>query len=433
MDWWIDHLVETFPSRHRFHSAPVPPLLFNWCHPRMLQNHPCQEALILFFAGFNRDPEIMVLQKTYLSWAFRIHIFTQKNPGSTSLPTATSSWRTSFSPGLAKNISWESKWVPGTNATSKAEKGIIHLHGFWIHFFVQCFIDVVCSVMELFVSLSVYLFVFNIKIKCALHLDAVCTFAHVLTSMVYIVFHIIYMWFRTKEQMSVYTTKPPFQARKVEGIYIVTPHVLQYYKLDLLRCRNTIRGSFTNPNKALVNQGKSLKTTIHLLLVWFPQNGSHSNHPCYTKVRKVDRPTGPQLFSSKTGRQVFSLDNSRFSYFCRQFTHLFLWRFLILAGVFWMIDSSTTSPVLLFKVITSEILKKHLWKPQNSYSISKTPWGNFTTPENILKKNHISINSDPPKKNTKGVIYGPPHPHPHDHPPSRVPTSMFCTSNHEPT
>ena len=51
-----------------------------------------------------------------------------------------------------------------------------------------------CSLlMELFISLSVYLFVFNIKIKCALHLDAVYTFAHVLTSMVYIVFHIIYI------------------------------------------------------------------------------------------------------------------------------------------------------------------------------------------------------------------------------------------------
>ena len=83
-----------------------------------------------------------------------------------------------------------------------------------------------------------------------------------------------------------------------------------------------------------------------------------------------------------------------------------------------MIDSSTTSPVLLFKVITSEILKK------TSLKASKIAFqkllGEIWPPRKIWfkKKKHISINSAPPKKkDTKGVIYSPPWVYPH------IPTS----------
>ena len=67
-----------------------------------------------------------------------------------------------------------------------------------------------------------------------------------------------------------------------------------------------------------------------------------------------------------------------------------------------MIDSTTTSPMLPFNVITREVLlKKHLWKPPKDF---QKLHGNLTTPGKYCLKIqtfNISINSNPPPPQKK--------------------------------
>lgn len=156
--------------------------------------------------------------------------------------------------------------------------------------------------------------------KCTIHLDAVYTSAYVLTSMVYIVFQTYVI---RGQRCHVIFLKHPFQARPLEGTYIVTPHVLEYLHTNgSTWMQKYYTGVIILPAQTRhVFKGKSLKTTVHLLLVWLPQNGSHLMIPASPSLVRRYQPSRPSERSGWEERpgytQLFS--SKQADSFCKQF------------------------------------------------------------------------------------------------------------------
>ena len=93
------------------------------------------------------------------------------------------------------------------------------------------------------------------------------------------------------------------------------------YKWIYLDAKILYRGHYlTGPNKH-VFKGKSLKTTVHLLLVWLPQNGSHLMIPASPSLVRRYQPSRPSERSGWEERpgytQLFS--SKQADSFCKQF------------------------------------------------------------------------------------------------------------------